>query len=387
MQLTEWTASAPMPLTPEVRRALEDAFDARVTAAPGHDEYVVRPEGVIGTLSVDGQVVTVRPKIDIHRVLFMVAYANDPYGWRDSMSSLGSAPSLVDGMAALFVQACEPLMVNGLLRNYRKVDVDDRVVRGKIRWSVQARRFAPIPIALRHDVHDDDIVENRILREACQVLRRGHLSARTAPKVGRVWRTLRDLTPMTNAAVESEQVVWTRRNVHYRAAIQLALLILGGDIADLLGGSVRVQGFTLVMHDVFERFVRVALRTAWNAAEQDMPDSWAGRRLLLDQDGAVSLKPDLGWVERGRWRYVGDVKYKKDMSGTGQPGDIYQALAYALATGVPEATLFYAVGGQDRDHLIPSAGKVIRVRHVDLAQPPDLVLQQVVRASGVTATG
>ncbi|WP_420733846.1 hypothetical protein [Brevibacterium luteolum] len=67
----------------------------------------------------------------------------------------------MDGTAALFAKACEPLMVNGLLRDYRTVDVDSGVVRGKIRWGVQARRFAPVPIALRNDVHDDDIVEFR----------------------------------------------------------------------------------------------------------------------------------------------------------------------------------------------------------------------------------
>ena len=161
MQLTEWRPSPPVRLTAEVRRVLERDFKARITSAPGSDEYVVRPEGVVGSVSVGGQVITVRPKINIDRVLFMVAYANDPYGWRQSMTSLGSTESLVDGTAALFAKACEPLMVNGLLRDYRTVDVDSGVVRGKIRWGVQARRFAPVPIALRNDVHDDDIVEFR----------------------------------------------------------------------------------------------------------------------------------------------------------------------------------------------------------------------------------
>lgn len=79
--------------------------------------------------------------------------------------------------------------------------------------------------------------------------------------------------------------------------------------------------------------------------------------------GPVPLRPDLGWAESGLWRFVGDVKYKKD-SGSGHSADIYQALAYALATGLPTATLFYAEGGRDQDHLIPAADKVIKVRHL-----------------------
>lgn len=385
MQLTEWRPSPPMTLPADVRRVLERDFDATITAALGPDEYVVRPGGVVGAVSVAGEVVTVSPKIDIDRVLFMVAYANDPYGWKQSLSSLGAAQSLVDGMAALFAQACEPLIVNGLLRDYRKVDVDGRVVRGKIRWGVQARRFAPVPIALRHEVHDDDIVENRILRQACEVLRRGGLSDETAPRVGRVWRTLRDLMPLQDALHLSQRIVWTRRNLHYRPAIELARLILGGDMVDVVGGKVAVQGFTLVMHEVFERFLRVALRTAWGASERDMPDAWSGRGLALDEAGAVPLKPDLGWADNGLWRFVGDAKYKKDDSGRGQASDIYQALAYALATGLPEATLFYAEGGQDRDHVIPAAGKVVRVRHFDLGMPPEHVLGQIESACSASS--
>lgn len=57
----------------------------------------------------------------------------------------------------------------------------------------------------------------------------------------------------------------------------------------------------------------------------------------------------------------------------------YQALAYALATDLPEATVFYADGGQDRDHVIPAVDKVVRIRHLDLTQAPDQVLHQIER--------
>lgn len=385
MQLTEWRPSPSLALSTDVRRVLERTFDAKITSALGQGEYVVRPGGVIGSVSVAGQVITVSPKLAIDRVLFMVAYANDPYQWRSSVSSIGSVESLVDGMGALFAKACEPLMFKGLLRDYRSVDVDGRVVRGKIRWGVQARRLAPVPIALRHDVHDDDILENRVLRQACEVLRHGDLSGETAAAVGRIWRTLRDQTSLGDALGAAHRIAWTRRNLHYRPAIQLARLILGGDMLDIVSGKTPVQGFTLHMHYVFEQFLRVALRTRWGASETAMPDTWSRRGLVLDRDGALGLEPDLGWWEAGTWRFVGDAKYKKDDSGKGQAGDIYQALAYALATGLPQVTLFYAEGGQDRDHAILGVDKVIRVRHLDLGQPPELVLGQIERAAETLA--
>lgn len=380
MQLTEWRPSRSMPLDPAVRRVLEQTFKATLSAGTGPDEYVVRPGGVVGSVAVGAEMVTVRPKIDIDRVLFMVAFANDPYRWQDQLSSIGTVSSLVDGMAALFTRACEPLVGRGLLRDYRAVDVDDRVVRGKVRWGVQSRRFVPVPVALRHDVHDDDIAENRVLRAACQVLRQGDLSRTVSRDVAQLWNVLRELSPMPRPTDAADRLVWTRRNLHYRPAMELAGVVLRGDMADVVSGDVPVTGFTLLMHDVFERFVRVALRTHWGASDSEVPDSWSGKHLVLDRDGEVVLEPDIGWRADGAWRFVGDAKYKKDDTGSGQSADIYQSLAYAVGTGLPEATLFYAEGGEDRDLVLPAVGRIVRVRHLDLTATPSAVLRQATRA-------
>src|SRR5690606_7516214 len=109
MQLTEWAWSPSSPVEPSVRRVLEDRFDATIRMGSGPEEFIVRPGGVVGSVTVGKTGVTVRPKIDIDRVLFMVAYAHDPYDWQEHMSTIGSVDSLVDGMAGLLVRACAPL--------------------------------------------------------------------------------------------------------------------------------------------------------------------------------------------------------------------------------------------------------------------------------------
>lgn len=387
MDLTEWKQSPPRQVPLGVRQVLETTFDARISTGSAPDDFVVTPGGVVGTVRVGDETVTVRPKIDIDRVLFMVAYANDPYGWEVELSNLGHVDSLVDGMAALFVRLCEPLVAGGLLRDYRRVDVDARVIRGKVRWDAQARRPLPLPIAVRHDVHDDDIVENRILREACQVLRRAEVSGRRAPALGRLWNALEHVSPLRTATDEVDRIHWGRRNQHYQAAVKLAGVILQGQMLDVRPGQVPVSGFTIKMHEIFEDFLRAALRTAWSAPVEDMPDSWKGRGLSLATNASVPLNPDLGWRDHSEWRYVGDAKYKKD-SGSGASSDVYQALAYAVATGLRRCTLFYADGGQDQDLFIPAADKTICVRHLDLSAAPDAVLERIGReASAALASG
>lgn len=378
LQLTEWETSGPLTLTSSQRHVLETRFDAVVRATGHGDEVTVRPGGVVGSVSVGGVPIVVRPKIPIDRVLFMTAYAVDPFCWEENWSAIAGVDDLEDGMAALFVAACRRTLQRGLLRSYRTVDADLPMVKGRVRWNVQARRLAPLPVAARFQVHDDDITENRILREALAVLRHSRLTdPALAAGVDRLWRSLEHVRPLREPLAALDAITWTRQNEHYRQILGLARVVLKDSMADLAGGAVGTVGFTLRLHDVFERFVRTALREAAGLTEIEFPDSWRGRKLSLAESGQVPLAPDLGVRIDGRWKFVGDVKYKRD-AGAGDEVDLYQLLAYATATGLREATLVYAQGPPSSiTHEVRHAGKRLNLRHLDLSAPPREALGQI----------
>ncbi|WP_370964706.1 hypothetical protein [Amycolatopsis sp. cg9] len=67
-------------------------------------------------------------------------------------------------------------------------------------------------------------------------------------------------------------------------------------------------------------------------------------------------------------------------TGTGDAQHLYQTLAYATATGLPDATLIYADGPPTGSiHNLPRAGTRIHVRHLDLAASTDEILGQIRR--------
>lgn len=197
LHLTEWERSGPFALDSLAREVLEQQFQAQVTTA-GPQLYAVTAGGRVGTVTVGDLTITVSPRFGIDRVLFMIAYANDPYTWREQTSALGAAAALVDGMATLFVRACAPLMAQGLLRDYRPVEQDAAMVKGRVRWERQLRRVAPVPLALRYEVHDDDTVENRLIRAAAAVLRTLVQSPSPAAHLARLWRHVSHLRPLTD---------------------------------------------------------------------------------------------------------------------------------------------------------------------------------------------
>lgn len=373
LHLTEWERSGPFALDSLAREVLEQQFQAQVTTA-GPQLYAVTAGGRVGTVTVGDLTITVSPRFGIDRVLFMIAYANDPYTWREQTSALGAAAGLVDGMATLFVRACAPLMAQGLLRDYRPVEQDAAMVKGRVRWERQLRRVAPVPLALRYEVHDDDTVENRLIRAAAAVLRTLVQSPSPAAHLARLWRHVSHLRPLTDPLAAFDRVRWTRRNAHYRGILDLARIILAGHMIDIRPGRAPVGAFTLVMHDIFEAFVRRALfgedGVGWDHAAQPKP------RLDLDDAGRVPLIPDLARCSGARWHFVGDVKYKRDNDD--HNADIYQVLAYAVAARLPEATLIYAAGpSTTTTHVMSAVGVSIHVHRLDLTAVPTEVLQRL----------
>ncbi len=375
LQLTEYKRDTVDALTTAERVALQEVFGATIRTLPD-GSVEVQPGNVVGSVLVAGRPVVVRPKITIDRVLFMTAYATDPYRWRDDWSAVAGVDDLVEGMTALFVRACERTLGQGLLRSYRTIEDDLPVVKGRIRWQQQARRPAPVPIAVRYAVHDDDIAENRVLRAAVARLRYlNRAGGSSTAGLERVWRQVRHLTPTRDPLALLDRVRWTRLNERYRPLLALARVILKGSMADVRAGAASVPGFTLHLFDVFERFVRTALREASGLPESDFPVGESGLR--LDEQHQVVLKPDLAVRRGGRWCFVGDVKYKRD-GGDGQNGDLYQLLSYATATDLPDATLIYADGPSGpRHHVVRHAGTRLHLRHLDLSRSPKDVLQQL----------
>jgi 5-methylcytosine-specific restriction enzyme subunit McrC len=77
------------------------------------------------------------------------------------------------------------------------------------------------------------------------------------------------------------------------------------------------------------------------------------------------------------------VKYKRLGTGEIKHADVYQMLAYTIATGLPGGLLIYAQGEAKRAaHVVTHAGKRIEVVTLDLRGTPDDVLKQISGIAG-----
>ena len=349
LSLTEYQKEERVGLITEQLDALQrldpsPSIDARPAVGdPG--KYDLTPGSTVGMVRLPDLVVEIAPKVSIDRVMFLISYSLGSLKLRDDPVYVDDPPNLVEAMVRLFHAAVRQATGRGLLQGYRTREEALNVVRGRIRIDDQLRRRfgLPFPIEVRYDEFTPDIEHNRLLKAAVRRLAwlrlRSPQSRELLSAMHAVFVNVADVEYQPHALPD---LPVNPLNAHYQPALALARLILRSTTFELAEGEVRAASFLIDMNRVFEDFVVVALREKLRLTEYAFPQGARDRSLHLDSEKRLSLYPDISWWDGDRCTFVGDVKYKRSSGSDARSDDLYQVLAYAVATRLPGALLIYA---------------------------------------------
>jgi 5-methylcytosine-specific restriction enzyme subunit McrC len=348
-----------------------------VVAEPAPGRWRLIGKSRVGVVAGSGWEVRVRPRLDVPQLLFLLAYAEDPSGWRDQTASFAAEPDLLDAVANGFSLQALRSVEQGLLRGYVQVQAREQAIRGRVRFAEQISRSAdlPLPIEVSYDDYTADVIENQILKTATlHLLRLGRVPVLARRRL-QALRTLLDQVTLLDRPGEVAMPILTRLNDRYRIPLRLAELILRAASIGEAQGSFSSSSFVFDMNRVFEDFLTTALREALALRGGDVRPQAS---IHLDWGGQLSLRPDVTWFLGGEPRAVLDAKHK-DPGKAPPPGDIYQMLAYCTALGLSRGYLVYARDGPGVrvDHAVRNSSCEIRIRALDIELPPDLLLAQV----------
>ncbi|MGH2920955.1 MAG: McrC family protein, partial [Gaiellaceae bacterium] len=251
-------------------------------------------------------------------------------------------------------------------------------LRGRVRFADQLARVPglPLPLEVSYDDFIVDILENRLLRTAAEVLLRvPRLPPVVRTRLMRIRALLEDVGIIGDPrGAESPPI--TRLNERYSAALSLAELILGATSLNAERGEISSASFLFDMNQVFESFLTRSLEDALRPYR-----GWlrAQYRTTLARNNGLPVRPDITWWQEGRCVAVVDAKYKSIAEGFMPNADAYQMLAYCIALGIPRGFLVYAKqsGHGVTDHVIKRHGYVVSVRGVDVELEPQALLAQV----------
>ena len=383
LDLREHQQRGPVALSTAELAALQTAIpDLAVRPVPGAPGcYDLRPGSTVGALDIGDLGITIRPKVEIDRLLFLLSYTFDPKRWRDSVFDFEQRDSLVEAVIPGFLYHLRNVLRRGLLQGYRTREEALAGVKGRIRFDDQLRLRHGIfpPVEVTYDDFTEDVLLNQILKAAVVWL--GKLRLRNPANrraLARMEVPLGRVSLVQFPAGGPPAPEYSRLNEHYRPAVELARWILRATSFDLEPGQVRARGFLVDMNRVFEDFVVAALRDALTLSEREFPQNAAGRSMSLDLAHQIRLRPDISWWSGSRCIFVGDVKYKDLTSSVIKHGDLYQLLAYLTATNLDTGVLIYAAGeGTPGVHRLRHGDRELRVHNLRLDRPPDQILQQV----------
>jgi 5-methylcytosine-specific restriction enzyme subunit McrC len=384
IELKEWQQSTlPIPLSSEERDWLRTKIrDIEITPAPGAAEaYLLRPHSTIGTVAREDLAIEIRPKVPMSRVLFLLAYALQPKAWTRIAFDYAAEFDLFEAVIPGFVELVRRALERGPLQAYQLHEEALQTVRGRIRFDDQLRGHYGIapPIEVRYDLYTENIVENRILKAALTRLRRMRLRSSESRRLLHVFDAqLVDVDDVGYTAKNLPDVVYSRLNERYRPAVELAKLILAGTSFELSHGTVTATTVLFDMNKIFEDFVVAALREALGPDGGRLSHGAHKRSLYLDDSLRIRLKPDISLWRGLTCEFVGDVKYKKLEPAGFEHADLYQLLAYTVATRLPVGVLIYAAGEDEPAiHTTVHLGTELRIRTLDLTGPPIAILEQV----------
>ena len=376
----QWSCE-PHPLTIGERDALRQALPLAIAPAPGSDSsYFLRPNSTIGAVEVGDLSVLVKPKAGIPQVLSLACYAIGKVKFQREDFDYREDLTLPEALAVALTRQARETFARGLLHGYRAEEDALYTVRGRIRFDEQLRRRfgRSLPVEVSFDEFTADVLPNQLVKAA--TLRLGQAPLRSAEarrNLGWLASTLDEVSPVEFFWSQVPEVRYDRLNEHYRGVVELSRLVLRHGAFDSGRGDIRASGFLMDMNDTFQEFVTQALREV-----PDIPSLMFRERVIdtLDEEAGVRLRPDLtGWRD-SRCVFVGDVKYKNLTNMRVPAGDIYQMLAYAIASDQPGGMLIYAEGeAQVGTYRIRHAGKRLEVVALDIAGPLDEVLDRVRR--------
>ena len=331
----------------------------------GEGSYDLTPGSTVGAVEVGDLSVVIEPKIGISQLLSLACYAISKVKFQNTDVDLKKERLLTEALALALSNAARQAFGRGLLHGYVVEEEALHTVRGRIRFNDQIRRRfgIPLPVEVRYDEFTDDIKENRLVKAAVARLGELRLRSRKARTgLGLVWAMLDNVSLVEFSPKDVPEVKFDRLNEHYRSVVALARLILRHGAFESGRGEVRAQGFLMDMNVVFQEFLTVALREALGVSEREFRE----RKIYpLDEGGRIELKPDLVWREGSTYKFVGDAKYKNISEKPVPARDLYQMLAYVMASGLPDGMLIYAKGEADEmTYQVRNSGEELKELHV-----------------------
>lgn len=251
---------------------------------------------------------------------------------------------LSEWIAAQFLEAVDHLVKRGLRFDYHPVQEELRYLRGRL---VVARQLRQPPgrdhhFQVEHDVFDADRPENRLIRSALDVVRKGTREPKNWRLAHELAHHLAEIPTSSNIREDFRRWREDRLMAHYAPARMWCSLILHEQMPLSVIGGYRGLSLLFPMEKVFEQYVGISLKQATPPGFQLVPQA---SRQYLCSHRPVGTRESKDWFELrpdflvthdrknklildAKWKLLDSAKNDSESKYGLSQGDLYQLYAY-----------------------------------------------------------
>ena len=245
--------------------------------------------------------------------------------------------NIMDLFLDQYVKEVRTLVHAGLIKQYHTKRSNQTALKGRLDFPTHLRlnlvhreRFAVI-----HQTYDTDHLLHSILSKALDIVER---TCTNAAIVGRAQDVNWAFEPVQDRPITSttfDRLRLNRKSGSYKAAVQLAKLIILNYNPDLRSGREPVLSILFDMERLWEKFMHRLLAMhcpeGWTLGAQDEEKFWEHRK----------IKPDLLLVGPNTERVIGDTKWKVPDDDEPSLQDLRQMFAYNIRFVSERSVLMY----------------------------------------------
>jgi 5-methylcytosine-specific restriction enzyme subunit McrC len=346
----------------DVLQAIRDHFGNQDTPYLSFTGNGIRFNQHVGVIQVGETVIEVLPKADSVKV-----EGNRKKVWRNvlldmllevgylkthitSSSALEIRPnSILEAYFALFVSEVEGLLHRGLVKKYRAVEGNVTALKGSLKFGkhIQQNVTHQERFYTRHTIYDVEHILHKILYKTIGLIRRLSTQADLHCKIGALQLHFPDMPDLKVSEATFERLVYDRKTMPYKNAIDMAYLLLMNYHPDVKGGNKDVLALMFDMNLLWEKFVYLSLARSkdhqWKVDEQVERDFWRKDKNRYYQQ----LKPDIV-IRYDQKKFVLDTKWKNLNGSNPSVEDLRQMYAYHLFFDADKVALLYP-GDEEHD--------------------------------------
>lgn len=312
----------------------------------------IRFNEYVGVLQVGSTTIEVLPKADK-----IQSTTSDEQTWRGILLGMVKAIGTFDVQSTgesnlriqpnsilhmyfeLFVKEVEYLVHAGLVKKYRKKEGNVTALKGNLLFSkqIQHNLIHQERFYVRHTTYDTEHLLHGILYKTLQLLHRINTFSSLQSRIGSLLLSFPEMQDIRVVEATFDHITYNHKTQSYKPAIDIAKLLLLNYHPDVEKGRNNVLALMFDMNVLWEKFVAVSLRKAFNTTEQPSRYFWKHAN-----GSHVQMRPDIVLnIDDNEQCIVLDTKWKNLNGYNPSPEDLRQMYVYHEYFGAKRVALLY----------------------------------------------